>query len=565
MNSAPLAAAVRRARRRLFLSALMTRLPISWGVALALGAAAVAAGPHVAKSVPLAALWWVVGGLLVIGTLVGVAWARRATPTLSRAALELDSRFGLGERIATALGLSERERDTPAGRALLADAAEQVKPVRVSERFPVRPRWHLLLVPAGAGLVALATLFPVADVVRQVLGESPAQEVAMSEKKADPAAKPRTPPAFKPPELKARADKSKELKDLEEMKAKLDQKYDTDPNRETAEKMKEKAAELTSLEEKVKQFEQKKMERAQKLDQQLQQLQRLQEDKQFQDGPANKLNDALAKGDLKKAQEAVDELRKKAKTKELTKEDTEKLARQVDKMKQQLEQLARDKEREKKLEQAAKKARDEGREKDAESLERELAKVQEERQESEAATKDLRESFDKAKQALEKGDLEEAAKELANAGKSLDKADAELEDLEDAEQFLQRLKGEREAACKKCQGEGKGEGDKFEPKDDAEWTNKGQIGAGRRKEDRNAQTASGEGERIRGVFDPKGRKTYGGATKGSAFKTGSVGELGPAIQSAAQEAPAAADSQRLPRDAKESVKDYFEALGGHGK
>ena len=564
MTAAPLAAAVRRARRRLFLAALSTRLPLSLGIALAAGAVWVAAGPHIADTIPLAVRWWGVGVLALLGIIAGVWWARRATPVLSRAALELDSRFNLGERIATALGLSERERETPAGRALLADAAEHVKPVKISERFPIHPRWHLLLIPAGVGLTTLAAIYPVADLVRELTGEpSMAEVAAMSDKKTDAPAKPKTPPAVKPPELKARADKAKELQELEEMKAKLDQKYDTDPNRETAEKMKQKAAELTSLEEKVKQFEQKKQERMQKLDQQLQQLNRLQEDKEFQEGPANKLNEALAKGDLKKAQEQVDELRKKIQDKSLTKEDAQKLARQVEKMKTQLEEMSRAKEREKKLEQAAKKARDEGREKDAESLERELAKVQEDRKETEAATKDLRESFDKAKQALENGDLEKAAEELANAGKSLDKSDAELEDLEDAEQFLQRLKEEAKEACKKCQGQC--EGDKLEPKDDAEWTPFGRIGAGKRKEDKNAKTAEGEGERIRGMFDPKGRKTYGGATKGTAFKTGSVGELGPAIQSAAQDAPAAADSQRLPRDAKESVKDYFEALGGHGK
>ena len=41
-----------------------------------------------------------------------------------RAALEIDTRFGLSERLSTALGLTEPERDTPAGRAVLADAAD---------------------------------------------------------------------------------------------------------------------------------------------------------------------------------------------------------------------------------------------------------------------------------------------------------------------------------------------------------------------------------------------------------------------------------------------------------
>ena len=41
----------------------------------------------------------------------------------------------------------------------------------------------------------------------------------------------------------------------------------------------------------------------------------------------------------------------------------------------------------------------------------------------------------------------------------------------------------------------------------------------------------------------------------------STAELGPAIQSAAQEAPKAVDSGRYSRDAKDSVKEYFQNLG----
>ena len=41
--------------------------------------------------------------------------------------------------------------------------------------------------------------------------------------------------------------------------------------------------------------------------------------------------------------------------------------------------------------------------------------------------------------------------------------------------------------------------------------------------------------------------------------------MGEEIKQAAQEAPAAVETQRLPRDAQESVKEYFKKLGGEGK
>lgn len=72
----------------------------------------------------------------------------------------------------------------------------------------------------------------------------------------------------------------------------------------------------------------------------------------------------------------------------------------------------------------------------------------------------------------------------------------------------------------------------------------------------------GQDERVRSPFDIKGKKTFGGLTKGQAFTKKTDKELGSAIQQAAQEAPGAAEVQRLPRDARDSVKEYFEKLGG---
>lgn len=558
---APIEKSVGRARRRLFWQALVHRLPVAWAIALALSAAWLAAAPNLTDYVATDYRWVPVGGLVALATLAGGWWAQRSTPTAEQAALEVDTRFGLNERLTTALGLSAPERETPAGQAVMADAAAKVAPLAVGEKFPVRAKWHAGFVPVAAAAVALLAIYPVADIAQVLAGEKPASLTAdpLAQKKADADPLAKKKPANKPPELGARTDKSKELKDIEDKVNEMERKFDTDPNRETAEKLKEKVTELTAMEEKVKKFGLEKREKLEKMEQQLQQLDRLNKDPEFQDGPAKKLNDALQKGDLKQAKDEIDQLKKKVKDKSLTKDDVEKLARQLDKMKKRMETLEKNKDREKKLDDLAKKARQEGRDQDAESLERELKQLQKESQEAAEAAQNLKEKFQKAKDSLDKGDFEEAAKELEGAAKSLEGTEAELQDLEDAEQFLQRLKDDKDEACKKCQG-GK-DGDEFKEGDDADFSEFTNPAAGRRKENKDAKTA-GSDERVRGLFDPKGKKTYGGSTKGKAFKTASTGELGPAIQSAAQEAPAAADSQRLPRDAKDTVKEYFEALGG---
>lgn len=560
MSLQPIERSVHAARRRLFAQLLLNRLAVCWSLALVLGLGWVIAEPAILDSAADNLKWYVVGALLGAGTIAAIFWARAATPPLGQAALEVDNRFGLKERVTTALGLSDAERATPAGVAVVADATAKVAPIAVKEKFPVAPRWHSAFVPVLAACLALAVLFPIplisdvkaddeADPTGAKLGDA---ATLAKEKKKD------TTPFTqrnKPPELANRPDKSKELKELEEEINKVMQKFDTDPNRETTEKQRDKATELTSLEEKVKKFNEEKANRLEKMEQQLQQLDRLNKDDEFQQGPAEKLNDALSKGDLKKAQDELDTLKKKLKDKELSKEDQEKLAKQMDKMKKELEQLNRNKEREDKLKKQIEKAKQEGREQDAESLERELDQLQKESKEAADTTKQLAEQFKKAQQALDKGDLEEAAKQLEQAAKQLQQTEGDLQDLEDAEQFLQRLKGEKEAACKACQG------DSDKPGERKDYASGAGIGSGLRDENKDAKTGS-EDQRLRGIFDPRGKKTYGGATKGPAFKKATTAELGPAISAAAQDAPKAADSQRLPRDAKDSVKEYFQSLGG---
>ncbi len=557
----PIERSVRKARRRLFVQLLLNRLAACWSVALLLGLGWVIVQPMLLESPPPWLWQAVVGGLVGVGTVLAAVWARLATPSADRAALEVDTRFGLKERVVTALGLTPQEQATPAGQAVLADAAAKVSPLAVGERFPVRPRWHSAFVPVLAGCLALAVLFP-ETVANQLRAEG---EGKPDPKKADPLAEAKQPAKNptpftrqnKPPELANRADKSRELKDLEESINQMMRKYDNDPNRETQEKLKEKVTDLTSMEEKVKKFNQEKYEKLARLEQQLQQLDRLNKDEEFKTGPAKELNDALAKGDLQKAKDELDQLKKKLQDKKLDKQDQEKLARQLEKMKDQMKQLAKNKERQQQLQEMINKAKQEG--KDAEALERELSKLKQEAKQGTEAAQNLAEKFQKAQDALKKGDFEEAAKELEQAGKSLAQTEDDLKDLEDAQDYLQRLKAEREGTCKQCQGNKSS--DKLGEKDDADWSPFTNPATGRRKENKDAKTAS-EDERIRGLFDPKGKKSYGGATRGPAFKKATTAELGPAISEAAQEAPKAADSQRLPRDAKDSVKEYFQNLGG---
>jgi DNA repair exonuclease SbcCD ATPase subunit len=314
---------------------------------------------------------------------------------------------------------------------------------------------------------------------------------------------------------------------------------------------------MTSVEDKLRKFEQDKTEKLARLEQKMQQLESLTKDKDFNDGPAKDLADSLAKADLKKAKEDVDELRKKAKEEKLDAKDSEKLDKQLEKMKNELERLAKNEEQEKKLQDKINKAKKEGQ--DAESLDRELEKMKQEHKESGKELQDLANQMQRARNALNKGDMEELAQELEKVAGQMQKIEGELKDLEDAQDYLQRLKEAKEAACKACQGDGDPEkmGDK-------KFAGGKGIASGERAENKDAKTAS-QDEKIRGLFDPRGKKVYGGSTKGQAFTKKTTVEMGKQIQEAVQEAPQAVDAQRLPRDARDTVKEYFESLGGSKK
>ncbi len=559
---APIEKSVGAARRRLFLQALINRLALGWVIALALGLGWMVAEPWIQAEVqfafPTHLTWYAIGGLLAIATAIATYLAIRSTPAKPAVAQEFDTRFGLRERVTTAFGLTPEDLDTSAGQAVVADASAKVEKIRVNEKFPIRPQWHAALIPVLAASVAAVFFFYNPDTARTLAAEEEANAAKAAENKLakqDPKKAAAFTKQNKPPELQERNDKSEKLKDLENELNEMIRKMDNDPNRESPEKLKEKVAELTNAEDKLKKFQQEQIEKLAKMEKQLEQLDRLNKDPDFKDGGAKDLNDALSKGDLKKAQSEIDELKKKIKNKELTKEEQEKLSKQLDKMKDQMEKLDRNKEREEQLKKLIDKAKQEG--KDAESLERELDKLKQESKEGAEAAKQLAQQFKKAKEALDNDNLEQAAQELEKAGASLQDLESQLQDLEEAQDYLQRLKDEKKAACKACEGKGDKDAGR---KDDANGQGRA---SGNRPENKDAASSS-EDQRIKGLFDPRGKKSYGGTTKGNAFKKASTSELGQAITEAAQEAPKATDSQRLPRDAKDSVKEYFQNLGGQG-
>src|ERR1043166_181819 len=113
---------VTRARRRLITQLLVRHLAIAWAAGLLLTAGWMLAEPYAVANPADWLHWAVLGGTVGVLTLGAVVQTVRRAPSRAEAALALDERFGLRERVVTVLSLTPDLHNSPAGAALLTDA-----------------------------------------------------------------------------------------------------------------------------------------------------------------------------------------------------------------------------------------------------------------------------------------------------------------------------------------------------------------------------------------------------------------------------------------------------------
>jgi hypothetical protein len=559
----PLDRQVSRVRRRLFLQTLLNALVGCW-----LGALVLAAGWFLAQPFFFAEPWpllrWVVlGGLVGTGTVLGVVLAWLRTPSSLAAALTLDERFGLKERVTTGLTLRPEEAASPVGQALLQDANQRVEPLRVGERFPVRLPWAAVLVPALALLLGLLVLFykpqpgQAKDAGKEAVALNPdlAKEIQQQMKQLQKKPQPRP--------LDRR--KSEDLERLEEERDRL-ARAPTD----TREQAKEVVKEMGALEEQMQKRDKELAQRVDAFKEQMKQAERLSKQEK-KDGPAKGIDRALKQGDFKKAQDEAERLRKQLNAEEekerlrkklqdpnldekerdklkkqlddleknrLNPEERERLRQQLKDLQNQIERLSRDlKEQEKELRDKAERG-----EIDPEQLERELDQLRQNLAKLDDKTlKALKELADKLGQCeacLKEGKDGEAAQKLEELAELLAQLDpdGERQDLADQIKKLRQCRG---GLCRALEGNN--------------------PAMGRRPESKEGPTQHQE-KHARSELD-KGGLQIVDHVPGQGFKgPRKPAELTEEIRQAAQAAPEAIDRQRLPRSASDMARGYFEKL-----
>ena len=227
--------------------------------------------------------------------------------------------------MASSLSLSECDLDTPAGRALLADAVQAVRRVDVGERFPIRlgRRAWLPLVPALLAVV-LVTLI---DNREAKSGDDPQSTVITKTVQKN------TTEALRKRMIERRKEAAKAgLKDAEELFRELEKGAEKLKDKSTIER-KQALVKLNDLSKQL-------AERRDKLGGEQELRKQFEQMKNLSRGPGDKLADSIRKGQWKTAMQELEKLRKQIAEGKLDDETKQQLVKQLDEMQKKLQEAA---------------------------------------------------------------------------------------------------------------------------------------------------------------------------------------------------------------------------------
>jgi hypothetical protein len=533
---------VARATRRLFVQVLLDCLVWCWAVALGLGALWFLAQPWLLGNEAEEWIRWAVaGGIFTVATIVGFVWAWRKAPSRVTAALELDQRFQLKERVTTSLTLAPELSLTPAGQALVADADTHAAKVDVRRGFRVRLSWTAALVPAFAVALALVAFFynPVFDTDATVHARSRDEikvvQAKLIEDKFNNLKKPTT---FQWP-----ADQPKDEK-LEEI-TKLREELFKEPFDSTnKDRVRERLQQLLPLEDKIKDRMddlKAQQERNKAMQDKLKQMGNDPQQAMGQDGPGQGVEQALNQGDLDKAQKEMKALADKMKDGKLNEDERKQLENQLAEMKNKLDNVAEQKDLKDKLEKELK---------DGKIDQKEFEKQMAEAKEQADKMKDLKELSGKLKEskdALEKGDQKQAGDKLNQAAQQVQKLDPKGREMQQLQQEQQRMGELRDAM-----NQGLGNQPDRPPGGERPVAKEGDVNF--------------KDEAQRGDLDPSNTKFRdAGYQKGGTFKKISAGQVGELFRQARQDPANTIERQQVPTDYAEFLRGYYENLGNSQK
>jgi len=434
-------AQVKQAQRRLWLELFLNRLMRCWFAALALAVLAIAA-PKLVAIENLPSGWTVLclGVSLAAGLVVACAWTWLRGRSRLDAAVELDSRFGLKERVASSLSLTPAVAETPAGRALMADALRAVRRVNVHDRFPVqvdRRGW----LPLVAALLAFVLVTIVENRPAQSSVDPHAQQHAQEQ--IDTAAK-----KLRERMVEHRQEAAaKGLKDAEGLFRELEKQTEKLAQASQADRKQA----LVKLNDLAKQLEERRRQLggAQQMRKQLDQMSGLNR------GPADKMVDAMRKGDWQAAQQEAEKLGEQLEQGELDESAKKELARQLNQIQEKSAEASAA--RAQAMDQLKQQVAQQQQQGDLERAGQSQQKLEQMQAQQQQASKlnQLAQLAGECQQRMKEGDKAGAAKALNAMTQQMQQmqlAQAEGKMLDESLEQMQMAKSAM--ACQQCQGQG---------------------------------------------------------------------------------------------------------------
>ncbi len=478
--------------------------------------------------------WSWVGGSAAVGLIAAVIATLVGKSRDMDAALEIDRRFGLRERISSAMALGPHERSTEIGQALSEDAIRKINNIDVRDRFGLATSW-----PAALPLIPALAVF-----LMLLLGDATPQKASASNNAAQ---QQREQIKKSAEEFKKRLEtRQKRLVEqgLEDAADLIEQLKQGADNLSKQQDVTQKDA-MIKLNDLAKSLE-KRREELGGADEMRKQFQQMGE---VENGPADELNKALKNGDFGKAMEAAEELKQQLESGNLTKDEKDQLAKQLEQLKDRIQQAQQAREQAKQdLQRQIEQKMAQGDTAGAANLQQKLNQMQA-MDSNMQQMQDLADKLGKAAESMKQGNSQQAAQELQDVMSDLENMQDALDELAAMEDALDQL-GE----CKnQCNGNMAGMGNGMQSDQPGQGMGEGQ-GQGARPLEEN-QTGDYL-SRVRGDVK-KGQAVRVGDADGRNVAGRTKQQAQEAVQAALSEKSDPQTDQRLPREQRDHVRQYF--------
>lgn len=438
-----LRAQVARAQRRLILQQFLAALVWALFVTLLIAVGAVAVPMIWAMPIDTAVWNWSwIGGALAAATLGAVIWTVIWHRTGLDAAIEIDRRYGLKERVSSTLALDQDEIDSDMGRALVDDAVRRVERIDVRERFRVKGHWTNLLPILPA--IAVFLLMALGNPATRSEQEADAAFISTQKQIKNSTEKLKE----KLAERRKKAEQAG-LKDAEDLFKKIEAGVSELNRRDEADRKKA-MAKLNDLAEELK----KRRQELGSPDQVRNQLDSL---KNIKPGPAAKMAKAIKDGDFAEALDELKKLQDQLRDESLSDQQRAALAGQLNEMAEKLQQMADAHEQAKKdLQQQIEKRLANGDRDGARKLQEKLnqLKLQNDKMDR---LRQMANQLGQCAQSAGSGQGQQAAAQLGELAGVLEQMQTEMDELEMLEDAMAQI-GECKGAmsCGNCNGLGCG-------------------------------------------------------------------------------------------------------------